>query len=132
MPCKIQIKKELTNKVDELSKDGLGKSLVKAKEVANKVNNQFGAKVVEFNKSGDFIDRSITIPNSLVDIYYNEELVIEQREDNLQKEKDNLQRQKQGNWQVDEEGNIIPFSPEFESRVKKQEFEDCKKAWNKN
>jgi hypothetical protein len=80
MPCPIQIKSELISLVDDLSSSGERLSLKEAKKVAKTVNNKFGFNVVDFIQVADFIDKSITIPNALVQIYYNNELQIEQEE----------------------------------------------------
>ena len=110
MACRIKIKKKLEETVDTLSQEGEGKSLPLAKQVANKVNNQFNTKVVDFVISGDYIDKVITIPDPLVDAYYDAQVELEVKEDDLT-------RRKQGNWTTDKEGNVIPY---FESRISTQ------------
>ena len=110
MACRIKIKKKLEETVDTLSQEGEGKSLPLAKQVANKVNNQFNTKVVDFVISGDYIDKVITIPDPLVDAYYDAQVELEVEEDDLTK-------RKQGNWTTDKEGNVIPY---FESRISTQ------------
>ena len=80
MPCKIQIKQNLTDKISADTDSGYNKSIKSAKAIAKKVNQSYGVPVVSFSLNGDFIDRNITIPNSLVDVYYNHELSLEQQE----------------------------------------------------
>jgi hypothetical protein len=86
MPCKIQIKNNLTDQVSSDTDPGFNKSLEGAKILAKEVNELYEAPVVKFfQTASDFIERDINIPDSLVDRYYNEELLLEanaiQRED---------------------------------------------------
>jgi hypothetical protein len=100
MPCKIKIKENLIDKVEKLSKEGLGKPIAEAKVIAKNVNSEFGEKVVEFLQTGsDFIDRVINISDNLVNIYFDKELQIEEKED--------LQRKQEGNWEINEEGDVV-------------------------
>jgi hypothetical protein len=80
MPCKIEIKEKLTNKISVNTDAGFNKSLEGAQAIAKAVNKSYGVPVVSFSLSGDFIDRSINVPDSLVDVYYNHELSLEQKE----------------------------------------------------
>lgn len=80
MPCKIEIKQNLTNKVSADTDSGFNLSIDGAQAIAKKVNQSYGVPVVSFSLNGDFIDRNIRIPDSLVDIYYNHELSLEQQE----------------------------------------------------
>jgi hypothetical protein len=80
MPCKIEIKEKLTNKISALTDAGYNKSIEGAQAIAKEVNQRYGIPVVRFTLDGDFIDRDITIPNSLVDVYYDHELSLEQKE----------------------------------------------------
>lgn len=103
MPCKIEIKENLINKVENISKDGLGKPIEVAKQIEISTNKRFGEKVVEFVQiTDDFVDRFIIISEELIDKYFNKELQIEQQE--------SLDRQKEGNWKINEEGDIITFN----------------------
>lgn len=78
MPCKIQIKQNITQYVEEKTNRGFNKSLDVAQEIARKVNAEFGVKVVGFTRSNsDYIDRNINIPISLIDRYYNHERKLE-------------------------------------------------------
>jgi len=86
MPCKIQIKNNLTDQVSSDTDLGFNKSLEGAKALAKEVNELYEAPVVKFfQTASDFIERDINIPDSLVDRYYNKELLLEaenvQRED---------------------------------------------------
>ena len=81
MPCKIQIKENITRNVEERTNDGFNKSLDVAQSIARNVNTQYGTTVVKFvQRDVDFIDREITIPQELVDRYYNNELALEEDE----------------------------------------------------
>lgn len=81
MPCKIQIKQNITQKVEEKTEDLFGKPLDVAQKGARIVNSEYGYNVVRFYKvDSDYIDRQITIPSELVDIYYENELRIEEEE----------------------------------------------------
>lgn len=80
MPCKVQIKQNLTNQVASKTEGAFNKSLTGAQEIANQVNAEYGYKVVSFSQTNsDFIDRDINIPDALIDVYYNHELTLEAR-----------------------------------------------------
>ena len=80
MPCRIEIKEKLNEKISDASDSGFNKSLIGAKEIANKINKAYGYIVVKFSKNySDFIERDINIPEDLITEYYNEELIIEKR-----------------------------------------------------
>ena len=86
MPCKIQIKNNLTDQVSSDTDSGFNLSIEGATALAKEVNELYQAPVVKFfQTSSDFIERDIDIPDSLVDRYYTEELLLEassvQRED---------------------------------------------------
>jgi len=81
MPCKIKIKQNITKKIELMTNDALTQSLVNANKVAADVNNKFNDTVVTFSKtSTGKLDRSIYVPQSLVEIYYDHELSIEKQE----------------------------------------------------
>lgn len=80
MPCKVQIKENLTNKISAETDSGFNKSIEGAQAIAKEVNQQYGVPVVRFTLDADFINRDITIPDSLVDRYYNHELALEQQD----------------------------------------------------
>ena len=81
MPCKIQIKENITRNVEERTNDAFNKSLDIAQSIARSVNAEYGTTVVRFvQKDVDFIDREITIPQELVDRYYDHELALEEDE----------------------------------------------------
>jgi hypothetical protein len=81
MPCKIQIKQNITNEVNNLSEKGLSMSLGNAKNLALEINRKFRTKILEFtrNSAGE-IGRIITIPQALIDVFYNHELKLEEEE----------------------------------------------------
>lgn len=81
MPCKIKINKNLVNKVQLMSNDALSKPLIEANKIAADINKKFTTPVVSFMKtSSGKLERSIFIPQSLVDLYYKHELAIEKQE----------------------------------------------------
>ena len=80
MPCKVQIKQTLTDKISADTDSGFNKSLEGAQAIAKEVNQQYGVPVVRFTLDGDFINREVNVPDSLVDRYYDHELTLEQQE----------------------------------------------------
>jgi len=80
MPCKVQIKENLIRKISVDTDSGYNKSLEGAQAIAKEVNQQYGVPVVRFTLDGDFINREVNVPDSLVDRYYNHELTLEQQE----------------------------------------------------
>ena len=78
MPCKIEIKHRITSIAEKSTDAGLAMSLENANKLANEVNKGFGIKVVSFNRQGDYINRDITVPDILVDDYYNSEKIKEE------------------------------------------------------
>lgn len=94
MPCPIQIKDNITKEIDKMSGDYINKSPSFIKLLENTINNRFKTPVVTFVKQNDdtFLSK-VHIPQSLVDEYYKEELIIEgdkaDYEQELQKESEN-------------------------------------------
>ena len=82
MPCKIQIKNKLTDQVYQLAVPGLGMSQANADALTAGINRSYGIPVVRFIKytTEDIMDMDITIPQSLVDVYYDNELKLEAQE----------------------------------------------------
>ena len=81
MPCKIEIKQNITNVIEEKTNLAMNKSLADANEIAKSVNNEFGVKVVSFVQNDiDYIDRVINIPSELIDRYYDHELEIDEQQ----------------------------------------------------
>lgn len=118
MPCKIQITKEITSLVEKQTEPFMGLSLKSANKEVEKVNKLFRAKVAKFVMFGDIMDRIITIPESLVQIYYNNELKIEEREASkfLKEEEEEKERKyiesKKEEWKENKEyfENDEPFT----------------------
>ena len=79
MPCKIEIRKKIEKSVEQLTDSTSAFNLKTANKKANEVNKLFKHKVVEFVSVGDVIDRSIFIPESLIQIYFDSELEIEKQ-----------------------------------------------------
>jgi len=80
MPCKIEITKKIEDLVEQLTESVKGSSLRLANEKAKEVNDSFGAKVVQFDANESGLERSIFIPGSLIQIYYDNELEMEKQE----------------------------------------------------
>ena len=80
MPCKIEIKNNLTTNVETRSNPGFNMSLANANKLASEINADYKAAVVEFFSEADAVSRRVDIPNALVDLYYDHELAIETRE----------------------------------------------------
>ena len=80
MPCKIVIRKNITEDVEKKTESGLSMSVENANKLADKVNKSFGVKVVSFVLQGDYVSRDIEVPNSLVDQYFENEKLIEKTE----------------------------------------------------
>ncbi len=81
MPCKIQIRKNLNSKIEARTDPGFNRALPAAKGIADAVNKDYRVEVVKFSQtsSGEIV-RSINIPQSLVDKYYDHELELERKE----------------------------------------------------
>ena len=82
MPCKTQIKNKLTDQVYDLAQPGLGMSQANANALAADINRSFGTQVVRFNSyvTDDLLEMDINIPQSLIDVYYDNELILEAKE----------------------------------------------------
>lgn len=103
MPCKIEIRQNLNDEIINKSESLLGANLDFANREANKINKSYGYNVLSFYEGeNDYtLKRKVTIPEELVSKYYKQELLLEEKEDNIRRE--------EGNWNIDEEGNITPF-----------------------
>jgi predicted kinase len=82
MPCKIEIKKNITEEIENLSEEAMEvMSLEDANVVADEINSDFGMKVISFKQDKDGnIKRTIKVPASLVQEYYDNELALEKEE----------------------------------------------------
>ncbi len=81
MPCKIQIKENITRSIEERTNSAFNKPLAVAQSMARDVNAQYGTTVVRFiQKDVDFIDREIIVSPELVDRYYDHEMALEEDE----------------------------------------------------
>jgi hypothetical protein len=81
MPCKIQIKQNITQDIENKTDYAFNKSLRDAQDIAKDVNSEYGVSIVKFVQSAsDFIDRIINIPQDLIDRYYNHELSLEEED----------------------------------------------------
>jgi len=81
MACSIKIKENLIANIEQRTNDVMNKDLFTANKRAQYINSIFGYKVVSFSQSEkDFINRSITVPEELVQKYYDNETLIEQEE----------------------------------------------------
>jgi hypothetical protein len=81
MPCKIQIKENITRNIEQRTDGAFNKRLDVAQSIARSVNADYGTTVVRFvQKDVDFIDREIIIPQELIDRYYDHEVSLEEEE----------------------------------------------------
>lgn len=117
MPCKIEIRKKIESSVEQLTESTTALNLKSANEVAKEVNDSFGVKVVEFVMVGDVIDKSISIPESLIQTYFDSELEMEKQEAaRLLKEEEEKERKyvesKKEEWEENREyfENDEPFT----------------------
>lgn len=92
MPCRIQIKQNIVKKIELMTNEALTMPLSKANKVATDVNKKFKTSVVSFAQSTTGkLDRSIYVPQSLVDIYYKHELTLEKQEPAFEKVQESVQ-----------------------------------------
>jgi|694.fasta_scaffold25243_1 hypothetical protein len=117
MPCKIEIRKKIESSVEQLTDPAIGLSLDLSNKKANEVNKLFDHTVVKFVISGDVIERDIFIPESLIQIYYDNELEMEKQEAaRLLKEEEEKERKyvesKKEEWEENREyfENDEPFT----------------------
>lgn len=82
MPCVIQIKDDITSTIEEMSGNYTNKTPSFIKILQNTINNRFKVSVITFLKQTDdtFLSK-IHIPQSLIDEYYKNELLIEGERD---------------------------------------------------
>jgi hypothetical protein len=81
MSCKIQIKENITQVIEKKTSGATEKPLEEAQAIGIEVNSQFGVDVVSFSQTPDYlVKRTISIPDSLVDIYYDNEVALEESE----------------------------------------------------
>ena len=72
MPCRTDIEKSLLDQITERSEKGISMRLDLAKTEAAKINKSYGYNVVSFYEGTEYENkRKITIPEKLVDEYYN-------------------------------------------------------------
>ena len=78
MPCPIQIKENITKEINEMSGNYINRSPSYIEKLKTTINNRFKTPVVDFFKQNDdtYLS-SINIPQSLIDLYYKDELLIE-------------------------------------------------------
>ncbi len=77
MACKIQIKENIIAVVEGKTNHALDSTLEEAVDVANRVNAEFNSSVVGFTQNGEKIERQISVPESLVNTYYDYEVETE-------------------------------------------------------
>ena len=81
MACSIKIKENLIANIEQRTNDVMNKDLFTANKRAQYINSLFGYKVVSFSQSEkDFMNRKISVPDELVQKYYDNETLIEQEE----------------------------------------------------
>jgi hypothetical protein len=81
MPCRIKIKENLEEEVYDLARPGTYGTPKQARELAVRINRMYNEGVVRFNVSeADILNIDVTIPESLIDRYYDNEFRLEQEE----------------------------------------------------
>ena len=87
MPCSVQIKDNIIKEINEMSGNYTNKTPSFIKILQNTINNRFKVPVVTFLKQTDdtFLSK-IHIPQSLIDEYYKNELLIEGERDAYEEE----------------------------------------------
>lgn len=81
MPCKTEIKNQITRDANNLTISGYNLSLEEARKLSKIVNDKYKVPIVRFNTGIDgIIERDINVPDNLIDTYYNQELLLEQEE----------------------------------------------------
>jgi hypothetical protein len=122
MPCKVEIEKHLRSDIEARTNEVLGKSLADANSKAREINAEYKAPVVKFIMDGDFMDRFIEIPDSLIDVYYEKELILEGIEEakNIEEAR-KIQREDAARVQKDYDDSYL-FQKDI--KVKEQEFID--------
>ena len=78
MPCPITIKENITKEINDMSGNYINRSPSYIEKLKTTINNRFKTPVVDFIKQNDdtYLS-SINIPQSLIDLYYKDELLIE-------------------------------------------------------
>jgi hypothetical protein len=78
MPCPITIKENITKEINDMSGNYINRSPSYIEKLKTTINNRFKTPVVDFFKQNDdtYLS-SINIPQSLIDLYYKDELLIE-------------------------------------------------------
>jgi len=85
MPCSIQIKKNIINEIEIMSGNYINKSPSYIKILENTINNKFNESVIKFLKQTDDTYLSnIKVSDKLVDIYFQNELIIEESKESYE------------------------------------------------
>lgn len=105
MPCNITIKNHLQSQIEESSEKGISMRLDLANRLANQINKSYGYDVVKFFEGEtDYTNiRTISIPDELIDRYYQNELKIEEEEALLLNEEE----QKRGEYREEDRGEFF-------------------------
>lgn len=80
MPCQIAIKSFLNDLINSQARTALTMSPDQARSYIKTLNEKYGEDVVVYVERGDTPDYDIYIPQTLVDLYYESELMMELRE----------------------------------------------------
>lgn len=107
MACKKAIKQRLYEIAEARSEEAVGNSLEIAQKKASRINKEFyeGNPVVSFVMVGDVVESRINIPDSLVESNYEALTRWEQSQASEHVDK----QKREGNWDVNEEGDITTF-----------------------
>ena len=77
MPCQTAIRSSLNEMIYNEAVPALSMSAKNARDFVDSINRQYGEEVVIFSERGDTPDISIYVPQTLVDQYYEAELMME-------------------------------------------------------
>ena len=88
MPCRIKIKRNITEKVYDRAYKGLGMRYEDASLLQREINKEFKNDVVRFYLDKDLMNMDISVPEKLITEYYNNELRLETQEARQMQEAD--------------------------------------------
>ena len=80
MPCQTAIRSSLNEMIYNEAVPALSMSAKNARDFVDSINRQYGEEVVILSERGDTPDISIYVPQTLVDQYYEAELMMELKE----------------------------------------------------
>lgn len=79
MPCVIKIEEFLNEQIYKAASPAMGMSLANARNLIKSVNKTYGDEVARL-MVGDTLDVTVYVPKRLIDLFYNNELMLELKE----------------------------------------------------